>query len=332
MRINNCILTHCIVIFSLPVLFLIAITSCETDPDIIDPDEVGIWKYYSTNNVLNNNDIRAIKQDKEGVVWVGTYGGGVSKFNKGNWSHITERNGLLDDRIYSIEEDVYGDIWIGTAGGINILTDEGIYSYETMAGSYFLPLALYSDSRGWMWIGTALGIYIFDFENVYPIQFQNEDNNMIHSIIEDKKGLVWFGTNGGAIYYVEDQGFYSLKTSDGLYGDIVSYIFHDSWGDIWFGHWNMDKVTRWDGTNYDYINLHTGFTTSSVLSISEDHQKNIWFALIESGVARYDGVISTTFGLNNGLMDDYMQCSMIDDEGNVWLGSKSAGVHVYIPD
>ena len=183
-----------------------------------------------------------------------------------------------------------------------------------------------------MWIGTTQGVYIFDFHDVYPIQFQNEDFNRIWAITEDNKNQVWFGTDGGALYYIEDQGFYPMTKADGLYGTNVSAILQDSWGDMWFGHWNTDKVTRWDGNDFEYINLQTGYTTASIMSMSEDHRKNIWFTIIESGVAKYDGVIPVTFGLNNGLKDDYMQCSVIDTEGNVWLGSKTAGVHVYIPD
>jgi ligand-binding sensor domain-containing protein len=314
------------------IIFFMFLISCEQDADIIDPDEVGIWKYFNTSNGLTNNDIRAIKQDASGTVWIGTYGGGVCTWDNGNWSSLQQNDGLLDNRIYSIEEDVFGDIWIGTAGGLSIFSDGSLTNYPTISGGYYLPISLYSDSRGWMWIGTTSGIYIFDYSDVYPISFQNEDLNTIWAITEDNKGQVWFSTQGGALFFNEDDGFDLLTVNEGLYSNNVRYIFQDSWGKLWFAHLETERITRWDGTVFEYINLLNGYSFANVLSIVEDLNRNIWFTSKNSGVTCFDGVIPRTIGIYSGLKDTDIRCSAVENTGNLWFGSKNQGIQVYIPE
>lgn len=313
------------------LLLLSFMLSCEEDPDVIDPDQVGIWKYYNTSNGLTNDDIRVIKQDHSGIIWVGTYGGGVCKYDNGNWSSIRTKNGLLDDHIYSMTEDKYGDMWIGTAYGISIITDEGIINLETILDSYYLPFSLFSDSRGWIWIGTTTGIIIFDQNDFTPISFVNEDFNFIWDITEDNLNQVWFSTTGGALAYQEDEGFYFVTVENGLYSNNTSCILQDSWGNIWFGHLESERITRWNGNKFEFINLFNGYSYANVWSMIEDNNRNIWFTTNNSGVICYDGAVPRTIGIRDGLTDFDIRCSMVDIEGNLWFGSDSLGIQIYIP-
>jgi len=315
------------------LIFVSFIISCEEDPDVIDPDDVGIWKYYNTSNGLTNDDIRVIKQDHTGIIWVGTYGGGVCKYDNGDWSSIRARNGLLDDSIYSMTEDKYGDMWIGTAYGISIITDDGIINLETILDSYYIPFSLFSDSRGWIWIGTLnMGLIIYDQNDFIPISFTNEDFNYIWHITEDNLNQVWLATTGGALVFKEGDGFYTITTEDGLYRNFTTCILQDSWGNIWFGHYESERITRWNGNNFEFINPFTGYDNTYVWSMVEDHKKNIWITTRRSGVICYDGVVPRTIGIQGGLKDHDIMCSMVDNEGNLWFGSDSLGIQIFIPE
>ena len=282
---------------------------------------------------LTNDDIRAIKQDHAGTIWVGTYGDGVCKYDDRNWSYIQKRNGLLNDTVFSIEEDFFGDIWIGTANGINIISGGRIDKLDTIFYPDEIPLSLHSDSRGWMWIGTNYMIILYDYYKFYYVDFIEEGLYPVKAITEDNTGQIWFSTPGGAIgYNPADDNFHIIDKVDGLYSNNVRCIFQDSWGMLWFGHLESERITRWNGSNFEYINLYNGYSYPNVFSMVEDHNRNIWFTTANSGVIRYDGVIPRTIGINDGLKDYDIRCSMVDNEGNLWFGSDSLGIQIYIPE
>jgi ligand-binding sensor domain-containing protein len=315
------------------LLFFSLMLSCEEDPDVIDPDQVGIWKYYTTSNGLTNNDIRVIMQDHNGIIWIGTYGGGVCRYDNGNWSYIRTRNGLLDDTILAIEEDRFGDIWIGAGYGLNILSEGRIYKMDTIFYPNEYVLSLYSDSHGRMWIGTNMEIikyYYSDFNYLYLL---DKGLAPVYSITEDNIGQIWFSTPGGAIAYnYSEDGYYIIDMEEGLYSNNVRHIFQDSWGMLWFAHLESERITRWNGNNFEYINLYNGYAYPNVFSMIEDFNRNIWFTTWNSGLICFDGVVPRTIGVKGGLKEYNIRCSMVDREGNLWFGSNHNGIQIYTPE
>lgn len=67
---------------------------------------------------LGTNQIRALYQDKDGTLWIGTFGGGLAMLRKGVFRRFTFRDGLLSDNISHIEDDQRGNLWLSTTRGI----------------------------------------------------------------------------------------------------------------------------------------------------------------------------------------------------------------------
>jgi signal transduction histidine kinase/CheY-like chemotaxis protein/ligand-binding sensor domain-containing protein len=59
-----------------------------------------------------------IYEDADHVLWVGTYGGGLKRFQNGSFASITIRQNLFDDTIWSIREDDLGNFWMSSKHGI----------------------------------------------------------------------------------------------------------------------------------------------------------------------------------------------------------------------
>ncbi|MCP4207689.1 MAG: hypothetical protein GY767_11660, partial [Shimia sp.] len=69
----------------------------------------------------------AIYEGRAGMLWIGTFGGGVSKYSRvaakfALYRHrANDPNSLNDDLVFAICEDQDGALWIGTfQGGLNI--------------------------------------------------------------------------------------------------------------------------------------------------------------------------------------------------------------------
>lgn len=84
--------------------------------------------YYTSNSSLPNNKIRAITIDGSGNKWIGTYGGGLAKFDGTNWAVYNSSNsGLPDSAVQTIAIDKFGNKWIGTMnGGLAVYNEGGV--------------------------------------------------------------------------------------------------------------------------------------------------------------------------------------------------------------
>ncbi|MCF0041491.1 hybrid sensor histidine kinase/response regulator transcription factor [Dyadobacter fanqingshengii] len=91
----------------------------------LDP-ATGNFTYYQANQAqssgtLTDNWVRALHEDKEGILWVGTNHGGLNRFDPvtNKFSHYTINNGLPSNQVVSIAPDNLGSLWLGTGHGIS---------------------------------------------------------------------------------------------------------------------------------------------------------------------------------------------------------------------
>jgi hypothetical protein len=81
------------------------------------PDTKHFWTFYSTDDGLISNKVRAVEVDNNGVIWIGTDQGLNIKNGKKWFTYITS-DGLINPVINDIKKDFSGNIWIATNGGI----------------------------------------------------------------------------------------------------------------------------------------------------------------------------------------------------------------------
>lgn len=77
-----------------------------------------IIKTLTANDGLSHNSVRAIMEDRNGYIWMGT-SDGLNRYDGMNIRHFSPEGGLPDNNfILSLCEDRNGTIWIGTAAGL----------------------------------------------------------------------------------------------------------------------------------------------------------------------------------------------------------------------
>ena len=157
---------------------------------------------------ISNNDIRAITEDDNGEIWIGTSFG----LNK-----LEIRNGKVQF------ESFYSDL--DKAG--------------TLSGNWIN--SLFVDYNGLLWIGTDAGLNSLDPKtNTITVYTENEGlvNNVIKSIKGDKQGNLWIATvNGLSMFNQQTGSFYNFYESDGLMSNEfnVGAVFSDASGHIFLG-------------------------------------------------------------------------------------------------
>ena len=60
----------------------------------------------------------SLHTDDDGVIWIGTLGGGLLRFQDGKFTRYGLRDGLPSEHISQILEDGHGQLWLGTRNGI----------------------------------------------------------------------------------------------------------------------------------------------------------------------------------------------------------------------
>lgn len=279
---------------------------------------------YSTESGLAQSQIRAIAQDKNGYLWLGTLGG-LSKYDGKKFVNYSIQNGLIDNQIYALLVDRSIGLWIGTMGGLNYFNGEKINSFpfkDDMTENFVTSIG--QDKRGNLWLATdGSGVCRF---NHNKFEYFNEENGLTNNYVRatcvDNKGMVWFGTKNGICFY--DGTRFNRIDSNIVQPNNVSHIFMDAHNKLWFCTFG-EGVYCYDGKTFKNYNENNGLINDWIRSSVEDSDGNIWFAS-KFGLSKFDGHAFTRFTEADGLPLDNTNIVFEDKEKNIWIGSDGKGL------
>lgn len=108
----------------------------------------------------NPNYVVSLEVDRDGTVWAGTWGGGVSRFDGKKWISYTTTEGLPGNHVFMLQKDDKGVLWIGTNNGLTRWVDGKFTKPLTTADGLFANniFALTSGPTGDLWVGSYGGV------------------------------------------------------------------------------------------------------------------------------------------------------------------------------
>ena len=147
----------------------------------------------------------AIKNDREGNIWVATGKGLFEIRDEAIVAKYTTANGLGSDDVKVIHQDRNGAMWFGTYGGLTRIAG-GIVKNFTVADGLASDRvrSIYEDASGILWIGTydgGLSRFSGDGFFNYTIE-KGLFNSGVFQILEDESSNFWISCNRG-IYRVK---------------------------------------------------------------------------------------------------------------------------------
>jgi len=317
--------------------------------------------YLDVDQGMNSSFVKSILEDKKGNLWLGTSGGGITKYDGESFTHYTEKEGLSNKLVFSIIEDKSGNIWFGFwGGGVCKFDGETFTHYTEKEGlSNNNVRWILEDKNGNIWFGTNKGLsklVLSDGGDTITHYTQREglSHNIVTTILEDKNGNIWFGTLGGGVnkYNPETSAgarggtFTHYTQKDGLSYNRVWSILEDKNGNIWIGT-GGGGVCKFEpesdveaGGSFTIYTEKEGLSNNFVLSILEDKNGNIWFGTAGGGVCKYEPEISvgtsgetfTHFTENEGLSYNSVESIFEDKKGNIWIGTSGGGLCKYEPE
>lgn len=113
-----------------------------TDNGLVCKKNENIIQYFEEDGLALNNTW-ALAEDSSQNIWVGSYGGGLSRFDGTSWKVFSTGDGLVHNEITSLS--VFNDVlYVGSSDGISVITSLGgtkeqlkLYSYQSHSLSSF---------------------------------------------------------------------------------------------------------------------------------------------------------------------------------------------------
>lgn len=284
------------------------------------------WETITTMDGLPHNWVYDLFQDSQGCVWVGTWGGGLAKFEGGIWKKYTVRDGLNSNEVTCIREDTQGRIWMATDNGLNRFEEDRIVDAGLMGKSL---LNMTFDQHGHLWAGcwrAALsggGLFHFDGRNWEGFTTRQELPGLeILKVFNDSRGRIWVGTYehgiGAGVGCYDGQLWNTYTSRDGLVSDCVYSMFEDPSGNMWFG--TIGGVSIFDGSTWSNLTQKDGLVDNRVYCMLIDSHKKMWFGT-EWGISRFDGKSWISYSKKDGLVENLVRTIIEARDGSLWFGT-----------
>ncbi|MDH3208579.1 MAG: PAS domain S-box protein, partial [Gemmatimonadota bacterium] len=308
---------------------------------------------------LRHNHVWCLLEDREGRLWAGTDGGGLSRLDpaSGSFTHFrhdaSDLRSLSDDRVRVLFEDRAGNLWAGTnGGGLNRFEPDSssFTRYRRIAGdpnslSDDQVRSLAQDEAGRIWIGTdGGGLSVLDPETDsfshyrhHPDDPRSLSSDRVRVVYLDGRATLWVGTYDAGLNRLDpsSKSFVRFEADDevssSLIDNTVRAILEDSKGTLWVGtdsgldEWLPDRESFRHHVR-DPADPHS-LTHDRTTSLFEDRGGVLWVGTL-AGLATWNTGAGEFFHYFRGageselLSDNYVTSFAEGPDGSIWVGTQ----------
>ncbi len=270
---------------------------------------------HSPGLPLNSTGITALLADeRQNVLWVGSYVGGLSRYSDGKLRTYTVQDGLPSDSINALAQDSDGNLWIGTAKGLAMMKSGQVLPYHgareleqeriraVAAGAHGIvwaatdsrlfrldvtghasglslplsePLALFVDREETLWIGTVKkGVYSFAQGRLEHRKSRQLSRYPVTAFRQDISGNLWAGLNGGGLCRLQGDKEQCYVSKDNSDRNTICSLFEDREGSLWVG--SYAGVERLTRSKFITYDRSLGLSHNMVLTLHQSPDGSIW--------------------------------------------------------
>jgi len=195
---------------------------------------------------------------------------------------------------------------------------------------------VYQDKDGFIWFATRYGLCQYDgYElRIFKSNYQHPDlltSNNIQCLAEDNNDQLWIGTQDGLNILDKKTGNIREIEIKGIYNNLISCILVTKDNVVWVGtDSGLCRYIAADGTFVVYGNNETNnvLTTTSIKSLVEDSNGDIWIGTWSKGLCRYSPENNQFYAYPK--VNDRNSAFFVfeDSKKHIWVGSWDEGLHL----
>lgn len=327
-------------------ILILILLSCSNDSHKKEWFEI----FNTQNSRIPSDFITQIEIDSKHNKWVGTFNGGLLKYDDHVWAVYDSKNSQLpNDTIRSIYIDKNDIVYIVTANGLGIF--DGLTWKVFNSSNSPLPVrhisSVSTDKAGNLWAGCGNtsegGLYLFEDESWTLFDSNNSpfpEHDGVTSIVIDNFDVKWVATVSSGLIKIEGGNWEIFDThSSSIPYAWIDDLYIDRQNNVWLimSAWpNLSQqqcfgaISKFENDSFtNYYPSESGKATNRVTASAVDSQNNLWVATSVDACLNVDYALSKFTGEQqwstySPTLDNFPKAYILDmaTEGdNLWIAS-----------
>lgn len=275
-------------------------------------------------------------ESRDGLVWVGTNGLGLAKFNplrsifqfvgKFPGSPLTLSNAYI--RSVYTDDDVR--VYVSTVDGFDVVDLTANKSQRIPLPAGISINKILGDGQGHIWLGTNKGVYQFQQNRLTPVNFSNNTSSLLvqDMMLEDDHTVILMTTQGVWRWNTHTRAL----TQEVVQGTMLARRIQDV---IWIEQEAELRLMRPGQQQPFKVYKHNPADPGSFPQVWTkcfyvDHEGTLWIGTWGAGLVKFDAANQTfrQYGEKEGLPNSVVYGILEDKAGHLWL-STNRGICVF---
>ena len=312
--------------------------SAQTPKQIKSFDHV-LGHRYTVYDGLAGMHVEDIYQDCQGLLWIATADGGVSRFDGEHFDTFGLEEGLPHLTVMTITEDADGRLLFGTlGGGLAVLGPRGFQVYTIEHGlpcNDVLSLQLQADGSIWVLTEEGIGWFVGDRCVERTTTIGDQPIGRVYDVATDSAGTTWLATLHRGVINLDGQ---CMDADFGATNGTRRWPWkfaQDAAGRLWIAFHYIGReavIGRYDPQHQQFDLIDMGseleggeMVRHGIRDVRLDKRGWLWAA--RRGVLVYDGEDWHPFSAR--LPSTHFADTRLtyeDREGNIWVGLWGGGL------
>jgi len=243
------------------------------------------WQILDAGNGLSGPGVLALMTDRDGILWLGTYGRGVERLlGSGDWETWASGQGLAGNLVWMMARDPLGTMWVATEHGIATL-DRAAGRFVPWRPNKDVPtgqvISLLQDHQHGLWFSSLAGRTLEYVPETGKMRQWKTPSGM-RQAWQDSSGRMWALTSTGLNSFNPASGAMTKVKNSAVADQLFYDACEDSGHGLWFASQSAlvhRSGNRWSKIQFPGRDPSNGFAT---LACAKDG--TLWLGGASTGV------------------------------------------------